>query len=172
MHHSILTAAAATITLIAAPAAAHANTVPNWDRHMLLDTAEGAHFEIDMGRIAERHAVSAEARRVARLMVVDHSGELHAVQALAKKLGVTLPDHPSVLERHEISGVAAHSGRAFDRAYARLEVGDHVRDTQTADGELAEGGRSDVKAFAARYRKVYLRHLAAFRKLARDVHAW
>jgi putative membrane protein len=159
----------------AAPAATaqHApNSVPNWDRHTLQESAEGAHFEIDMGRIARDHGHSEEARRVGALMVKDHSGELHALQAVAAQLHVKLPNHPSVMQRHEISETAAHTGAGFDRAYARLEVGDHIMDIQSADGELAEGGLPQVKALAAKYRGVYLRHLAAFRKLAADVGAW
>lgn len=152
----------------AAPAGA---AVPTWDRHFILDTAEGAHFEIDAGRIAARHASTSEGRAAARLMVRDHSGELHAIEALAAQLGVTLPHHPSVLQRHEISDVAAHHGAGFDRAYARTEVADHIMDVESADGELAEGALAPVKAFASKYREMYLRHLAAFRKLASDVHA-
>jgi putative membrane protein len=150
---------------------ASANTVPNWDRHFLLESAEGAHFEIDMGKIAEKDGHGREARAAGALMVRDHSGELHALKMLAASLHVRLPQHPSVLQRHEISNVTSHSGAAFDRAYARLEVGDHIGDIQGADGEVAEGGLSQVKAFAAKYRVMYQRHLAAFRKLAHDVHA-
>ena len=43
-----------TALVVALPASASANTVPNWDRHFLLETAEGAHFEITMGKIADR----------------------------------------------------------------------------------------------------------------------
>ena len=165
------TVALAASCLVVAVPAAHANTVPTWDREFLLTTAEGAHFEIDMGKIAEHHATTADGRAVARLMIRDHSGELHAVQRLAAQLGVKLPEHPSVLQRHEISDVSSHHGAAFDRAYARLEVADHVMDIETADGEAVEGGNSAAKAFAQRYRLVYQRHLAAFRKLAVEVHA-
>jgi putative membrane protein len=150
---------------------ASANAVPNWDRHFLLESAEGAHFEIDMGKIAVRNGRTKEARADGALMVRDHSGELHALKALAARLHVRLPNHPSVLQRHEISGVTSHTGAAFDRAYARLEVGDHIGDVQSADGELAEGGLAQVKASAATFRVMYRRHLAAFRKLAHDVHA-
>jgi putative membrane protein len=174
---TLLAAAGATIAL-GAPAAATAqhptntNSVPTWDRHALQETAEGAHFEIDMGRIAREHGHSEEARRVGALMVKDHAGELHAVKAVAAALHVKLPNHPSVLQRHEISDTAAHTGAGFDRAYARLEVADHIMDIQSADGEVMEGGRNEVKALAAKYRKMYQRHLAAFRKLAADVGAW
>jgi putative membrane protein len=124
-----------------------------------------------MGRIAARHGHASETRSLGRLMVKDHSGELHAVKALAASLGVHLPNHPSVLERHEISDTSSHHGRAFDRAYARLEVGDHIGDVESADGELTEGGLQQVKDFATKYRQMYLRHLRAFRALAKDVHA-
>jgi len=166
---SFIVALAASLAL-AVPAAC-ANTVPTWDRHFLLDTAEGAHFEIDMGKIAAQHATTRDGRAVARLMVRDHSGELHAVQRLAAQLGVKLPEHPSIMQRHEISDVASHHGAAFDRAYARLEVADHIMDIEAADGEAVEGGVAAVKASAQEYRLMYQRHLAAFRKLAAEVHA-
>ena len=54
-----------TVLVVAMPARALANTVPNWDRHFLLETAEGAHFEITMGKIAARKGHS-RARPVRR----------------------------------------------------------------------------------------------------------
>lgn len=168
-----ITAALAVATLACAPAAGHAaNSVPTWDRHFLQDTAEGAHFEIDLGRVARRHGHTEEARRMGALMVKDHAGELHAVEAAGRRLGVALPKHPSIAQRHEISEVAAHSGAAFDRAYARLEIADHIMDIQVADGELMEGGVGRVQALARTYRRSYQRHLAGFRLLAKDVRAW
>jgi putative membrane protein len=170
----ILAVASVAATMAACTAGApiaSANAVPNWDRHFLLESAEGAHFEIDMGRIARKDGNSREARAAGALMVKDHSGELHALKVLAASLHVNLPNHPSILQRHEISDVSTHDGAAFDRAYARLEVADHIGDIQSADGELAEGGLAQVKATAAKYRVVNQRHLAAFRRLAHDVHA-
>ena len=170
---SIRTAAplAAVALTFAAPAGASANSVPNWDRHALIETAEGAHFEIKMGKIAVEKGHSRQARSAGAVMVRDHSGELHAVEALAKSLGVHVPNSPSVLEEHEIGNTSKHTGAAFDRAYARLEVGDHIRDIQSADGELNEGKLASVRALAGKYRLMYQRHLAVFRKLAHDVKA-
>lgn len=159
------------VLALALPAHASANTVPNWDRHFLLETAEGAHFEITMGKIAARKGHSREARAAGRVMVRDHSGELHAVQALAKALGVKLPSDPSLLQQHEIGNTSEQTGAAFDRAYARLEVGDHIGDLQSADGETVEGQLSTARALAQKYRLMYLRHLAIFRKLAHDLKA-
>ena len=156
--------------LVAVPARASANTVPNWDRHFLLETAEGAHFEITMGKIAMRKGHGREARAAGRVMVRDHSGELHAVEALANALGVKLPTAPSLLQQHEIGNTSQHTGAAFDRAYARLEVGDHIGDLQSADGE----GRRPATRRARTGPEIslmYLRHLAIFRKLAHDVKA-
>src|SRR3954469_22402277 len=163
--------AIAAALLAAAPVPASANTVPNWDRHFLLETAEGAHFEIQMGKIAERKGHGREARAAGRVMVRDHSGELHAVQAVARSLGVKLPSSPSIMQMHEIGNTSSHTGAAFDRAYARLEVGDHIMDIQSADGETVEGQLAATRALAQKYRLMYLRHLAIFRKLAHDVHA-
>jgi hypothetical protein len=64
-----------------------------------------------------------------------------------------------------------HTGAAFDRAYARLEVADHIGDLQSADGETVEGQLPAARALEQKYRQMYLRHLAIFRKLAHDVKA-
>jgi hypothetical protein len=67
---------------------------------------------------------------------------------------------------------AATPARRLTRAYARLEVGDHIMDLQSADGEMIEGQLSAPQALAGKYRLMYQRHLAIFRKLAHDVHAF
>ena len=46
--------------------------------------------------------------------------------------------------------------------YARLEVGDHIADIQSADGEMRDGQLSSGRAFAQKYRLMYHRHLAIF----------
>jgi putative membrane protein len=156
---------------LAFASAATASSVPRWDRHFLIETAEGAHFEIKMGKIAQTKGHTREARAAGATMVRDHSGELHAVQALAKNLGVKLPSDPSIQQQHEIGNTSRHTGAAFDRAYARLEVGDHIMDLQSADGESREGGLATARALAEKYRLMYQRHLAIFRTLAAHVHA-
>jgi putative membrane protein len=162
---------AAALTLALSGTASAANSVPRWDRHFLIETAEGAHFEIKMGKIAERKGHSAEARAAGRVMVRDHTGELHAIQAVAKSLGVKLPSAPSIMQEHEIGATSRHAGAAFDRAYARLEVSDHIMDIQSADGETREGTLAAPRAAAEKYRLMYQRHLAIFRALASHVHA-
>jgi predicted outer membrane protein len=125
-----------TALVLAAPAPAVANTVPNRDHHFLLETAEGAHFEITMGKIVARNGYTREARAAGRVIVRDHSGELHALEALTMTVGVKLPSAPSILQEHEIGNTSKHTGAAFNRAYARLEVGDPIGDIQSADGEM------------------------------------
>jgi putative membrane protein len=164
----LLLAAALTLAL---SCTASANSVPRWDRHFLIETAEGAHFEVKMGRIAERKGHTREARAAGAAMVRDHSGELHAITAIAKSLGVKLPSGPSVMQEHEIGTTSQHTGAAFDRSYARLEVGDHIMDIQSADGEAREGTLAAPRAAAEKYRLMYQRHLAIFRALASHVHA-
>jgi putative membrane protein len=148
-----------------------ANAVPTWDRHYLQDTAEGVHFEIDLGKVVLRRSHNKAARAFARRMATDHGRELLALRRLAKQLGVKLPDTPSVAEQHEIGNTTTHTGAAFDRAYARLEVGDHIRDLQGVDGELLEGSHPAVKAFAQTWHPMYREHLALARSVAKQVHA-
>lgn len=152
-------------------ATAPAASVPRADRRFLIETAQGARFEIKLGRIAKSKGHTREARAAGATMVRDHSGELHAVAAVAKSLGVKLPSGPSTTQQHAIAKTQGHTGVAFDRAYARLEVGDHIRDLKSADSEAREGRVASVRALAQKYRLMYQRHLAIFRALARHVRA-
>jgi putative membrane protein len=166
---AIALAAASLLAVVPSTAAAQSG-VSTWDRHYLQDTAEGAHFEIDLGRIVARHATSRTARSAARRMVADHGRELSAAKELAATLHVTLPQHPSIQQRHEIAGVAAHTGSGLDRAYVRLEIADHVMDIEVNDGEVVEGAAPAVKTFAETWLPMYRTHLALFRSAANTLH--
>jgi putative membrane protein len=162
---------ATAILLVSTAASASAAVVARWDNHFVIETIEGARFEIQLGRIAQHKGQTRETRSAGHLMVTNHSGELHAAEALAKSLEIKVPSSPSITQLHQIGATSAHTGAAFDRAYARLEVGDHIMDIQGADGEILEGSIGTAKTFAQKYRLMYQRHLAVFRQLAADVHA-
>jgi putative membrane protein len=141
-----------------------------WDVHYVLDSGEGAHFEVDLGRSLQRHGHSATTRRLGARMVADHSRELAALRVLADSLGLKLPQHPSIKQRHEISGVLAHHGAALDRAYVRLEISDHYGDIRVNDAAATEGINPDVKAFTERWLPMYRTHLGLFEDAADTLH--
>jgi putative membrane protein len=164
---AVALAALAVAALPAAPAAASASQpVGRWDREYLATTVQGARFEIAAGHVAQRHAQSATAKALADRFVADHSAELKAVLALAHQLGVKAPAGLSVMQRHEISQFATHSGTAFDRAYVRVERTDHVQDVKDNDAEVAEGTTDAVKAFAQKFLPMYRTHLQLCRDAA------
>jgi putative membrane protein len=169
---TIRCAAAVTLTagaLGAGTAPAHASStepVGRWDREYLAGTVQGARFEIAAGHVAQRHAQTASAKALADRFVSDHSAELKQVLALARQLGVKTPAGLSTAQRHEISQFSQHTGRAFDRAYVRVERTDHVQDIKDNDAEVAEGTTASVKAFAQRFLPMYRTHLELCRAAA------
>src|SRR5689334_13228415 len=141
---AIALAAAAAVVPTASAAASTSQPVGRWDREYLASTVQGARFEIAAGHVAQRHATTKTAKALADRFVTDHSAELKAVLALGKQLGVNAPSGLSVMQRHEISQFAKHSGGGFDRAYVRVERTDHVQDVKDNDAEVAEGSTAAV----------------------------
>lgn len=142
-----------------------------WDREFLTETAAGTQFEISSGRIALKHASSPRIKAQAQRYITDHANEQRAVNALAAKLGVKVEDTPTTVQKHEIGDTASHSGKGFDRAYARLELADHKMDVSNNDAELNEGTNPLVLAFTKHYLPMYRKHYVVAERNAKAVGA-
>jgi putative membrane protein len=163
----------AVLLLCAAPTGAAAPRLASWDRAYVLSSAQGIKFEIDMSRIAMRHARTRSARRLAGTLFRDHGHEQQALRKLAGALRVKLPKSPTIQQRHEIAGVTAHEGStAFDRAFVRLEVSDHIMDVSENDAEQIEGRTAAVKDFSAHFLPMYRGHLWLARLAAKRLNVY
>jgi putative membrane protein len=138
-----------------------------WDEEWLMMSIQGDRFEIEGGNLAQKKAATQIVRDLGARLVKDHTVSLRAAVALAKDLGIDVPDSPSPLQQWALRAVAQFSGNQFDRAYTDLEVQDHVQDIQEAEDEVSKGCNPRVRQNAKENLPVLREHL----RLAREALA-
>jgi putative membrane protein len=160
-----LTSLALLATPLAATAAQRAAAGP-LDQHYLMTGIEGDHFEIQGGKLALGKGQCPAVTRLAKRLKADHSKSLADATKLAHTLSVPVPKSPSPSMQWELAQVGSMTGAAFDKAYATLEVKDHVEDIQNTTEELSKGQTSAVRASARTELPMLRAHLALARAAA------
>ena len=155
-----LTAALVLALLAATPAAAHTRRLSAHDKTYLQTSAQGDMFEIYGGKMALQRSHSAAVRRLARVLVADHTKSLKETRSLAARHGLSLPSAATPSQQWELAVVSTYRGRRFNRWYTSLEVDDHKQDIEEAADEAANGLNPAVKADAAKEIPTLRHHLA------------
>src|SRR3954452_11898428 len=146
VHVKPLLGIAAVATGLALAPPAHAAPYSPLDEDILQSSIQSDRFEVIGGGIAETPAGSARVQRLGARLVKDHKKSLREAVALAKRLGISVPPHPSTTEEWELGVVSGLSGNAFDVAYSRLEVQDHKMDIEEVHTELDGGSNPEIRA--------------------------
>jgi putative membrane protein len=121
------------------------------DRDFIRKAAEGGMKEVEMGRMGEQQAKSADVKSFGRRMVTDHSKANNELMALASRKGARVSNKAPKME---------HMGGAnFDKEYMSAMVKDHEKDLAEFQREASNGSDPDLKAFAAKTSKVIQKHL-------------
>ena len=119
------------------------------DIEFVLDAAQGGMAEVEIGKLAAERARSAEVKQFAQRMIDDHSKGGDQLKAIAESKSIALltaltPKDKALQER-----LARLNGEAFDRAYMRAMVSDHIKDVSEFRHESHDGRDPQVKAWAA-----------------------
>jgi len=121
--------------------------------------------DIDAGKLAEKHAKSADVKAFAKQMVTDHSAVNKQAVALAKKLKVT-PEDNATSQSLKSGGDAnmkklkGLKGDAFDKAYVDQEVTYHEAVLNAIDNVLIPNAKNaELKALIVKVRPAIDGHL-------------
>jgi putative membrane protein len=133
------------------------------DRQYLQGAIEGDRFEIAGGKDAATRTQNAAVKQLADQLVKDHSASLAQSVKLAKKLGVSVPKHPSPSQQWELDVVKAFQVADFNRWYSKLEIQDHIQDIQEASDEAKTGSNAALRKAAGKEIPVLKAHLAKAR---------
>jgi len=152
-------AGAVTIGLAAAPVFAA-------DEAWVMKIAKGGMAEVELGKLAADKASSDAVKRFGQRMVDDHSKANDELKALAQTRKITLPTEIGPEEKALRDRLVKLSGTAFDQAYMKAMLNDHLKDVGEFRTESRSGKDPDVKAWAARTLPTLEEHL----KLARDAN--
>jgi putative membrane protein len=135
------------------------------DRKFVLEAAMGGMAEVELGRLATQKGMSAAIKTFGQRMVDDHSAANSELTTLASGKGLTLPTTLDAKHRAVMNRLSRLSGAAFDRAYARDMLNDHIKDVAAFKRESRMARDADLKAFAGSKLPTLEEHLTMAREL-------
>jgi len=119
------------------------------DTEFAVAAADGGMFEVELGKLAEKNAVSKGVKDFGAMMVKDHSKANDELKALASQKNITLPDSLSEDKQKKYKDLAEKKGTDFDKAYVSLMVDDHKQDIKEFEEASKDAKDAEVKAWAA-----------------------
>lgn len=131
--------------------------------------AEGGLAEVKLGQLAENKGTSQAVKEFGKRMVIDHSTADDALKTATSSDKIALPDQISAKDEVVYDRLSKLSGTAFDRAYARDMVRDHVTDVAVFRREAASGREASIKSFATQTLPTLEDHLKQARQMLSSV---
>jgi putative membrane protein len=111
--------------------------------------AQGGLAEVQLGQLAEQKASSKSVKDFGEHMVNDHTKANDQLKGVASNKGVTLPDALDAKDKALYDRLNGLSGDAFDKAYMRAMIKDHVEDVAEFRKESKAAHDPDVRSFAS-----------------------
>ena len=121
--------------------------------------------DVDAGKLAAATTANAEVKKLAELMVTDHTAVNKSAVELVTRLGVTPEDNPTAQSlaadgKKHVAYLHTLHGAAFDRAYVKREVEYHQQVLDAVDQVLLPGAsNAELKALLVKVRPAFVAHL-------------
>ncbi len=116
--------------------------------------------EIEAGKIAVQSSKTQAIKKIAEMMIADHTTAQNELIALANRQNVKVPRSPDP----EHDTINAHlsnlSGDAFDSAYLKSQLIDHKAAIALFEKESLDGADDAVRAYATKYLPKLKNHLS------------
>jgi putative membrane protein len=135
------------------------------DRHFVTTAAEDGMTEVELGKIAQQNASSAEVKQFGQRMVDDHSKANQELEGIVTKLGMTSPKSPNSKQQGDIKKFSKLTGEKFDREYAEDMVKDHEKAVSLFEKQAKSGDSPELKDFASKTLPTLQEHLKMARAL-------
>lgn len=135
------------------------------DAKFAVTAANGGMVEVELGKLAQQKAQSAQVRNFGAMMVQDHSKANAALMELAKSKKIALPDSINADEQKLKTDLAAKSGADFDKAYVQAMLDDHEKDIKEFEQARKIVKYPEMSAFIDQTLPVLKMHLASIQKI-------
>ena len=135
------------VGVVALAVATAAAASPTTD--FLSDAIKGDNSEIKLGAMAMEKGGSAGIRAYGKMLNADHTAHKAKLAAIAKPLGMTIPDGMPAGSDVEYLKLKVLSGASFDKEFARHMVKDHQDDIADYQKEIARNDPATVKVATA-----------------------
>lgn len=134
-------------------------TVDGRDREFLTVIRFANLWEIPMGKLATERGTTKEVKTAGSVMLADHTKLNTAVEQLADKFGVQLPNKPKSTHQGWMGEISSKSGEDFDRTFATRLRAAHGSVFSTI-AEVRAGTRNKaILDFATQANNIVLKHM-------------
>lgn len=142
-----------------------ANTKAAADENFAKKAAQGGMAEVKLGRLAQERGSDPAVKNFGQRMVRDHSKAGEELKTATSRESIVLPNEPGKEDQATYERLSKLSGEAFDRAYARDMVKDHIQDVSEFQKEAKTGQDQAIKNFAAQTLPTLRSHLDQARQM-------
>lgn len=135
------------------------------DAKFAVAAANGGMAEVELGKLAQQKAQSAQVKNFGAMMVQDHSKANAELMELAKNKNITLPDSLGADEQKLKADLSSKSGAEFDKAYVQAMLDDHKKDIEEFEHARGIVKYPEMSAFIDKALPVLKKHLAAIQQI-------
>jgi putative membrane protein len=141
------------------------NGKKNSDSKFMMMAATSDMNEIGLSQQALSKSTSDEVKKLAQMMIDDHTKSSEELKPLAASKGVVLPTEMDSKHKSAMEKMSSMSGMELDMAYVKMMVKDHEKAVALYQKEADSGRDAEAKTFAAKTLPVVQMHLDMSRKL-------
>lgn len=135
------------------------------DRNFVMKAAQGGLAEVQLGQLAAEKASNEDVKKFGQRMADDHAKANDQLKQLAASKNIAVPTQPSAKEKADADRLTKLSGEAFDHAYMREMVKDHMKDVAEFKRQSKSGKDGDIRNFASQTLPTLQDHLSSARSL-------
>ena len=136
------------------------------EKEFMTNAARGGMLEVQLGNLASQKASSNDVKQFGEHMATDHSQLGQKLQQLASNLNFTLPTDMKPEQQALVSRFEKLTGKAFDSAYIKEMVNDHIKDISEFERALSQVSNADIKQFVNEALPTLRDHLKMAREIA------
>ena len=136
------------------------------EKEFMANAARGGMLEVQLGNLATQKASSNDVKQFGERMATDHGQLGQKLQQLASNLNFTLPTDLKPEQQALVSRFETLTGKAFDSAYIKEMVNDHIKDISEFERALSQASNADIKQFVNEALPTLRDHLKMAREIA------
>jgi putative membrane protein len=121
--------------------------------------------EITLSNQALSKSSNEEVKKLAQMMVDDHTKAGDELKSLAMTKNMMLPTNADAKHKSALTKMSSMTGDSFDMAYVKMMVKDHEKAVAMFQKESTSGKDADAKAFAVKTLPTLQGHLEMARTL-------
>ncbi|MDQ3712044.1 MAG: DUF4142 domain-containing protein [Acidobacteriota bacterium] len=137
----------------------------NSDSKFMMMAATSDMNEITLSNQALSKSSNEDVKKLAQMMVDDHTKASEELKPIAMSKSVMLPTDADAKHKSALEKMSGMSGTEFDMAYLKMMVKDHEKAVSMFQKEANNGKDAEAKAFAAKTLPVLQGHLDMSRSM-------